>query len=349
MIVEKNPDGHRLYYVRILAEHCLLLGRRVCLVLGKATESGAETQIHLRDLLNRVTVLETTDFSQGEVERLSRVVGATLTVIPDGDRFAIELGRAGSWAGSGEVSLLVMRERAQPQRLPGVQLAKTLLRSYFFARARRTSNVRLSLLKSATWAGTSKVRVALDPVTIHADEQDKMRVAKAWDMDSDLYWFGVLGVISVRKNLSFVADAVKRMGGTPVGLLVAGRVDEDARSALEYLIATLTTTGVQVRVVDGILEERDLDAAVGLLDCVVLAHSNEGPSGLLGKAAACGTRILAAGASSLRRDVAKYPESATWCELSIGPMSAAMRECRILPRPERVRDLGVTGFVESLL
>lgn len=82
-----------------------------------------------------------------------------------------------------------------------------------------------------------------------------------------------------------------------------------------YLASHHPEPGVSIVQADRQLSSAELDSFISIADCVVLAHSNESPSGILGKAAAAQRAILAAGASTLRRDVMQLGDGANWCPL----------------------------------
>ncbi len=139
---------------------------------------------------------------------------------------------------------------------------------------------------------------------MNSTPQAVANLRREWDLDDSRYWFGIIGAIDERKNVSLVMAAAQGLPPGQVGLLVAGRFSDATRESLREFGAELPGG---VRLVDRVLTDEELDAAVAAVDCVVLAHSNEGPSGLFGKAVRAGTRILGAGAQSLRRDCEERP------------------------------------------
>jgi hypothetical protein len=86
------------------------------------------------------------------------------------------------------------------------------------------------------------------------------------------------------------------------------------------------SSGAELMIEDGMLSDESLDDAIAMSDCIIVAHTNEGPSGLLGKAAAAGTRVLAAGATTLRKDCMILGDSATWVPLDLQAMTRAVDE-----------------------
>ena len=134
---------------------------------------------------------------------------------------------------------------------------------------------------------------------------------------------------------------------TPTG--AAAHAGQPAIASLGTLLAPLRAGGITVRLVDRVLTDIELDSAVVAADCLVLAHSNEGPSGLVGKAAAAGTRVLAAGAASLKTAAAALPDTATWCPLTPSTLAQALTTCAGQPRPAPRAGLDTLAFADALL
>ena len=349
LIVEKNTSGHRLYYVRMLATAACERGTRVVIALCLAQAETSEVAVHLSDLPDGIDIIHVTDLSLKSVTMLSRDVNASVTVVPDGDLFAIDLGLRGKWSGLGLLSVLVMREVAQRASIPGMQAFKSKIRVFFFARASRIPNVRISILKTVSWRGGAKFPIAVDPVTMIAAPRDVAALRISWALDHDRYWFGILGAISERKNVAMVADALAMLPGDRVGFLVAGKCEVDAAMEMRKSIEQLQMLGAKVVLVDRLLTDLEIDSAVRSVDCVVLAHSNEGSSGLYGKAMASGTRIVAAGARSLKLDCAANSAGATWVDLDVAELSRVLEAATRQRRPSPVGGMGTDNFVSALL
>ena len=82
--------------------------------------------------------------------------------------------------------------------------------------------------------------------------------------------------------------------------------------------------GQPVIQVDRQLTATELDSLIAIADCMVLAHSNDSPSGILGKAVVRGGAILAAGSPTLRRDIARLGDGAYWCPLEATAIAEKM-------------------------
>lgn len=346
MIIEPNPTGHRLFYARLIAEAARQRGDDVTLVLGEHPEA-EEERVHLSGLQEGIAVRRRSDRGIDDLVRASRVMQSDYVIVPDGDRTAINLALRRRWEGSGELSVLVMRETAQPTRNALITRTKTALRMMAFRRVAAMGRVHLRVLKSPTWTGKSAFGVAMDPIRTLATPTAVEAFRSAHSIADDRYWFAVLGAISARKNLELILDAIVGLD-TKVGLLVAGKLDQDIPLEVRHRMATLETEG-RVVLVDRLLSDVELDSAVACVDCVVLAHSNEGPSGLLGKAAAIGTRIVAAGAKSLKTDLAAYPTLGEWVELDARALAEALHRATSSPRPPAVLKASSEAFTSALL
>lgn len=326
LIVSENISGHRLSYVRLLTDHALAMGMRVTLALPEAAPGSETFQVHLAAIRDAIDVVSPSNFGVPALNALAVSLGVSKTIVPDGDRLLYEIARKGGWT-RGQLSLLIMR--------PGGQSHGTLVRHLQSAVkaalrmvARQRKGVRPVVLVSAiTWDGST--RRAPDPVRLVCTSSDVSQTRDAWP-DGERYWFGVVGALDGRKNIRLVASALATLEGRKVGLVLAGRGDvTDAHREL----ARLREIGVPVVRRDVLLSDLELDSIVAALDCVILAHSNEGPSGIFGKALASGTRIVTAGADSLRRDAALRPEAAAWTPLAEQPLREALATATRSERP----------------
>ena len=207
---------------------------------------------------------------------------------------------------------------------------KLRLKSVLLRRVARMRGVEVFFLRGAgrTSAADGALNVVEDPVTMASTTTSVAAVRRAWQLGGDRFWFGVIGAISKRKNVDLICQALAATDGR-IGLLLAGLIAPDAQVDSERL-EQLAARGIEVRQVSQILSDIEIDSAVAAVDCVLLMHSNEGPSGILGKAAATGTRVVAGGAQSLRDDVTAL-HLGTWVPLDPPQMAEAftriMRRC----------------------
>jgi glycosyltransferase involved in cell wall biosynthesis len=347
LIVETNPTGHRLYYVKLIADAGLDAGMQVFLATSPDARQTAEYKLHLANMDDQIELIDLALASPQSVESIAIDISADRTIVPDGDRFGLALARCLRWRG-GRLSVLIMREVGQPSPYAGVSMLKTVIKRFLLFRSRLFPDVEIFYLKSATWAATGSRRIVRDPVTIAATPVSISSARAQLDGRKASYWFGVLGAISERKNVPLVARALSELSGD-VGLLIAGKLSPSSSAEILASAATLRASGKQVLVVDDFLSDEELDSYIAALDCIVLAHSNEGPSGLLGKATSVGTRLVLAGARSLRNDSEAIPLVAEWVPLTRGDLTAAFQRATASAAPNAIR-LGTSNdFGRALL
>ena len=349
LFVEHSVSGHRLFYVRLLAEEAIRRGWKPTLALPEELLEAREVRLHLESLGDSIRLMSSNGSNLNETERLSRQVNAAITVVADGDWLVWPLVTRLKWNGHGTLSVLVMREKAQVGLTKAHRSLKTMVKFLLFSKAVRTKHVRLSILKSAAWRGDSRFPVAIDPVRIQASPEDGESIAREWGLDRSRKWFAVLGAVSSRKNVPVIAEALIRAKRHDIGLVIAGEIDPVAQHEIKEALEMIEQAHIPYVLIDRLLDDKELDAAVHAVDCLVIAHSNEGPSGLLGKAAFAGTRVVAAGAKSLRDDLATMPTLGQWSELDPGSLAAAITASIDSAPPAMCTDDGEAQFVLAIL
>ncbi|GAA3203613.1 hypothetical protein GCM10017690_08320 [Microbacterium terregens] len=179
---------------------------------------------------------------------------------------------------------------------------------------------------------------APDPIDIATSAADIAAFRQRENVEAQVTWFGVFGNVSARKNLPLIAQSLATHAGSQVGLLVAGKVEPKELKRAQPFLDEITRAGGRVIVLDRLLTDSEIDSAIGSVDAAVLAHSTDGPSGILGKSARLGTTVLAAGAPALKRDVARL-QCGSWSTLTVdgigGMIDAFLRESP----PQRPREL----------
>ncbi|WP_247828495.1 hypothetical protein [Arthrobacter antioxidans] len=352
-IVEPNSTGHRLYYVRLLVEEAARRGDEVFVLLAADAPASDEYEHHLGAIDGPFAVRSlpegTTAMTLGHLHHLARELGTDLVVVPDGDRVARAMALSPQWRGPGRLSVLVLREKAQSNGFFGRAYLVNVLKSLIHCRADRGRHATVVLLKTSLWNGRSVLTTANDPVTMLATKSSIRRFKEEMGLDAARHWFAVLGVVDERKNLPLVARSLAALEGQRIGLLVAGRCSAAALASARPFLDSLRSAGVRVVVLDRMLSDLDLDSAVGAVDTVVMAHSNDGSSGLFGKAAAAGTRIVAAGSRTLRKDIADFPELGEWSRLDEEDLGAALARSLSDDSVRRTRSPGAASFTSPLL
>lgn len=346
LIVEPNPLGHRLYYVALILDECHSRGDRVVLLTTARAVDSAEWRIHIgrRDL---ETLLRPDDaFDLSEIAKLATRVGAASTILPEADHYLLPILRRG-WRGPGELTVLVVRAEVQARPpLARMRVGKSFFKKVMIWAADLRPRVRVFALRSPLTNKRGPIRWIADPVALSCSSEQMTAMRARWDGGRPRYWLGVFGAISPRKNLPLIVEAI--LDQPDLGLLIAGTVDPEVMAAAQPLVDQFIADGGSVIRLSGPLSEAEFDSAIGAVDCVVVAHSNEGPSGIVIKAAASGTRLILAGAKSLREDATNLRGLATWSTLDVYALRKAIQDARLSPRPAPVGDLGSSDFVSAL-
>jgi len=344
LVVEPHSQGHRLYYSRLLIDKCQARGDHVAILTTQTAVESAEWRVHIGDRTPTIVLNQLNKFALSDIATVSDNLGASLTIVPDADGYLLSAFR-GDWTGAGNLNMLVMRSDVQPgPPLSWSRPAKTLVKRSLILGSGMRSRIRVFVLRSPLVRRRRPLHWVPDPVTLECTSQEIVAMRKR--LDSDLYWFGVFGAITPRKHLPLVIEAMLDQPGT--GLLIAGFVDPAVADAIAPLIAIFVSNGGQVIQLSGTITDAEFDSAIGAVDCVIAAHSNEGPSGVVAKAAASGRRLILAGAQSLRRDAAYLGEQATWSPLRIEDLRRAVQHARRLPAPAEPVELGAGHFLETL-
>ncbi|MEN2740514.1 hypothetical protein ABCS02_22200 [Microbacterium sp. X-17] len=346
LIVEGNPHGHRLGYVRLVARRAMERGLTPHVLTSHRTPEAPEWAVHLSEIVGQLTVHQTTSPRDlAEVAAAARRVGAVRTVIPDADGFLRQVVRSG-WRGPGRLSLLVMRPDAEPRRNRLLSTAARLTKRALMSLARRRRGVDEFALRSPLRTRSEGlVRWVPDPVEIDREAIAALELPLPLREFSGAEWVGVFGYVDERKNLSVVADAVERAG---LGLLVAGIISPEAERRAAPLLARLRENG-RFLWFPGPLEDAFFDALINRADCVVAAHSNEGPSGIVARAAVLGRPLVLAGASSLRQDAACLPAQAVWVPLTAPALAEALARSVRAPRSFEPPVADAVEFADALL
>ncbi len=322
VVVEIESGGHRMIFFAAVAAY--LRARDVPVAL--ATSAAGLRSDDLRMRLPDADSVDGMDIGEvGSVRRFVRAVAAVQAARPDadvlvteGDKFLPALVASRAAVDPRRLRVLVMRA---PRPRVGAGLGKDLLKAVSMRLAARRG-VDVRVLEPATTVRDAyrlgRWRSVPDPVDLHpAPGAEPPELAGA---DRTRHWLGVLGHVGPRKNLDLVLDAATRAGAAGLGVLVAGRVEDGEWARCAAAVERFTAAGGTLLAADRLLPDDALDACVAWVDTVVLAHSSEGPSGLLGRAVALGTPVLAAGARSLRDDVARL-DAGAWTPLDAAALA----------------------------
>lgn len=293
-VVELDPLGHRLRYVRLLLD-ALPPTERLLLVSPRVAAS-PEFAEYLASVVGDVVVLSADDHDTAIPAALAVATarGARHLVVPDGDKAVRPLLRAlvrGSLGRSRprrpHVTVLLMRTA-----LPGGPEAATVgmaLKPALVAALRGLRGVRVHFLTDAFGVVTGRpgfpgVTPVRDPVTPPAASLDPPRT-------SGRVRLGVLGVISARKNVPVLLRAAA--GRPEIEVVLAGRCEPDVRELLatDPGAARLRAEG-RLAVDDRLLDDPEFDAALRSVDVAAVLHDNDAPSGIVAESCARGVPVL---------------------------------------------------------
>lgn len=311
-------------YVRIVVEYCAGLGLEATVATSTQTLRSDEFQLRFHAANTKTIDLgELHDIRQpGYLSWLVRV----LESIRNGDPHAQILVLEGDKLLPRLLFLRLARSRFTVLVMRVPRLIGNGLPSFgelfkrAFAQALRMTGVNVIGLAPAQGAKSTYryngLPAAPDPIEFAASNANVETYRSSVGMGSRYFWFGVFGNIDARKNVDLLAVALAACAsGRDVGLLLAGSVAPAELSRIESSLEVLKASGASIVLDNRLLPDHELDAAVAAVDAVAVLHSTDGPSGILGKAAAAGKFLLAGGPRSLSDDIARLGAVGTFVTL----------------------------------
>lgn len=351
-LAEVNPSGHRLVYVRLIAERAAASGTRVTLGIPAEAEESPEFARHLGPIANQMDLVSIPgDASLRTIVDEARAAGAQHLVIPDGDAYLTQAAR-GRRSRDPRTTLLVMRD-PRWEIWPGHVPPRALAKCAATALARRS--VRLVFLREPGHSTDRGEHIAIDPLILDGSREqihlDAATYRRAHGLDDRTFWFGVLGVLSERKNVPLVAAAAQQLARDaerPVGLALIGPTGADVSWERDDLVKASAAAGLSMMSDDALMTNYSMNVAVAALDCAVVAYSTNAPNSTMAKAAGLGVRLVVAGSPPLRR-FAKSTTGAAGVPLQLGELGEAMRTAMSTPPPAARYLPGPTEFADALL
>lgn len=367
VIVEPDHSGHHFQAVSTVVS---LASRRGPVVL--LTSAGASTEASFAAYLGR-------DVAEGAVtvqEVFDGRLPSTATMVREAVRAAAEpaLGDAGATIVmmDGDQALKrwwfvaprVLRQlRPRPRvifmltRYPA-RLALTDLTSWRLRGPKAVLTVLAmatgSLHRAVGFAGREDravgwiVKRVRDPHYSSAHARDRVAWRTELGLPLDRHLVGIFGALDIRKNPALVFEAI-RSAGLDADLVLAGRFDDEVKA---WVAGLDEADRSQVITRDEFLDNDTLDRYVAAVDVVPLALTNNGPSGIMGKAAAAGVPVVTTGSTVRAREV-RATGTGLECEFTAESIGAAMRHVVLGPfeMPEQVGDAEVPPeeFARTLL
>src|SRR5690606_5680222 len=108
-------------------------------------------------------------------------------------------------------------------------------------------------------------------------------IRELFGLPQDRRLVGIFGVIEERKNAPMVLDALDAAGLDDVDLVLGGGIWEEVWA---WINALPPERRKRVITHDGFLSDLEMDQLVAAVDCCPIALTNNGPSGIMGKALA---------------------------------------------------------------
>lgn len=312
-IVEPNPEGHRLWYVRLLLEAAAAAGSPLPTVVTTArAPQSREWATHLSECDPDVRILD-------EANGWLRVVLAEATaarthvVLLEADAALPVLVRTALRA-RGRLRGTGLLMRAHPQGGMRGRLAfagKLVLTAALRLLAPAFTLRTLEAVPQSRHPASAALGLPVtpDPVVF----APLLRSREAWLRQAGIpersWTLLVAGDLSERKHVPEILQALQHLHavghgrqrpGEPAGgvrLALVGRLSAGARQAYESLSPEVRAC---ITLQEGYLSDAELDTWIAAADAVAVLHRNEGSSGILLKCAAAGTPVLAGGARTVR-------------------------------------------------
>lgn len=192
------------------------------------------------------------------------------------------------------------------------------------------------------------VKRARDPAICGAHSRDRAALRAELGLPPDRVIAGIFGVIEERKNAPLVLEALES-AGLDADLLLAGGLWQEVRDWVDGLDPERRR---RVIVRDRFLSNEEMDKLVAAVDVAPIALTNNGPSGIQGKALAAGVPVVTAGSEVRAREIAATDGGAA---TALDPVSlgAGIREVLARdpsePRRNTVPPATADGFAEIVL
>jgi len=193
------------------------------------------------------------------------------------------------------------------------------------------------------------VKRARDPDICSAHSRDRVALRAELGLPVDRRIAGIFGVISERKNAPLIWDAL-RSQDLDADLLLAGALDPEVAAWVESVPST--PGGPQVITRPGFLANEMLDKLVAAVDVVPIALTNNGPSGIMGKALAADVPVVTAGSEVRARELVAT-DAGELADLDAASIGAAIKRALErdpgTPRSTTVPPATAEEFAERIL
>jgi len=334
IIVEPNPGGHRFQAVANVAQ---IVSRTddVLLLTSRGAAATDEFNVYLGEFAMRIddrlpNINPAARTQAAAISALSQELNVSTAVVMDADQ-VLKRWFAVAWQElrglSDRKPRIVFMLTRYPARLRITDLVGWRLRfpkGLLAVAAIGTGTVH----HVAGFAGRDDmargwiVRRARDPEICTASAADRVKLRSELDLPQDRRLVGIFGVVEERKNAPMIMDALDAAGLDDVDLVLAGSV----QPAVQSWINTLPPQRrARVIVRNGFLSNEILDKHVAAVDAVPIALTNNGPSGIMGKALAAGVPVVTAG-SRVRARECRATDGGEVADLKPESIGAALQQ-----------------------
>lgn len=361
--IELSHTGHRLYFVKVLAEACAPESHPLLITTSEAVTS-REFEVQLGDLARRGALqVEVVGSARQSLRQLvmraimlSTRRSVRRLVIPDADRLL--------------VGLVWVRFRIRSGHLPELRFVvmRTPEPTLRFDRKVLVAAAKIGLTAAVGWAWAHSecffLTDAFGVVTSRKGYRracplqdpspglplvDALEAKKALGIPSTAFVLGLLGVVGASKHPDATFHALRLLPPTVVAL-VAGTQDAPTSVAL---VASRKELGEgRIVLVIGYLSDAEFGQCVSACDAMMLMYDDDAPSGMLASAVEAGVPIVAGRSPWVRRVVSALGAglvSEPTAEGVAGAVKLLMR-AHASPRHPRERQAARAGdFAEKLL
>ncbi|MCW2797024.1 hypothetical protein [Nocardioides sp.] len=170
------------------------------------------------------------------------------------------------------------------------------------------------------------VKRARDPAVCGSHSRDRAALRAELGLPQDRRLVGIFGLISERKNARLVFESMQT-GNIDADLLLAGSIEPEVTAWIDSLSPE---DRKRVLTFNGFLDNSLLDRLIAAVDVAPIALTNNGPSGIMGKALAAEVPVISAGSRVRARELLAT-DGGELAELEPASLAAAIR--RVFDRP----------------
>ncbi|MDF1704802.1 MAG: hypothetical protein P1U38_08505 [Aeromicrobium sp.] len=366
VIVEPDPGGHHFQAVGAVTDLAHRFGPVVMLTSRAGIESPA-LDVYLGGHLQRgdLTVVEAFDLKVPPTRDMAAaaanwcrdgVDGADVSrvVLMDGDQalkrwWAVAPQQLRGLASRPRVIFMLTR---YPARLALTDLTGWRLRGpkavlALMAMATRTLHRAVGFSGREDTSTGWIVKRVRDPHYSSAHSRDRASHRAELGLPADRLLVGIFGAVDARKNPPLILEAIDA-AGLDAMLVVAGGFDDEVRAWADGLDES---DRARVFLRDEFLDNEVLDRFVAAVDVVPLALTNNGPSGIMGKAQAAGVPVVTAGSRVRAREV-EATGTGIACELDAASIGDAMRRVvagEVVRADDHLSEVTAEEFAMTLL